>query len=121
MINDHPDRYNAPAWHNSTHSRRLFARKNRPHVGTGPMLWRTVGALIITVMILGVASTLWFGNRIRTVLDEIGEAKKIQTELVARNNELQAKREELLDRRHIEAVAKGLGLYPPGADQKRTP
>ena len=121
MINDHTDRYRAPAWHNKSHNQRMFARKNRPRVENGPMLWKTVGALIIVSLIVGVASTLWFGNRIRTALDDIGKGKEIHTELISRNNELQARRGQLLDRAHIEAVAKGLGLYPPAAGQKRTP
>jgi hypothetical protein len=121
MINDHTDRCSAPVWHNNSHSQRIFAGKNRPRVARGPLLWRTVGAAIIVVLLVGVASTLWFGNRIRTALDEIGKAKKIQTELVSREKELLSKRGRLLDRAHIEVVAKGLGLYPPGAGQKRTP
>jgi len=121
MINDHTDRYQAPAWHTKTHSPRMFARKNRLRAEHGSMLWKTVGMLIIVSLIIGVASTLWFGNRIRTALDDIGEAKEIQIQLVNRNKELQTKRSQLLDRTHIEAVAKGLGLYPPTAGQKRTP
>jgi len=121
MINDHTDHRRASAWHSKTHSQRMFARKNRPRAENAPLLWKTVGALIIIVLIVGVSSTLWFGNRIRTALDDIGAAKEIQTELVSRNNELQAKRGQLLDRAHIETVAKDLGLYPPTADQKRTP
>lgn len=121
MTNDHPDRYNVPVWHNNMQSQRLFGKKNRPRAKSGPVLWRTVGALIIAVLIGGVASTLWFGNRIRSALDDIGKAKVVQTELVTRNNELQVRREQLLDRAHIETVARGLGLYPPAADQKRTP
>jgi len=121
MINDHTDRYKTPAWHNTSHSQRIFAKKNRPRGENGPMLWKTVGALIVIVLILGVASTLWFGNRIRTALDDIGEAKEIHTELLSRNNELQDRKSQLLDRAHIEAVAKGLGLYPPAVGQTRTP
>jgi hypothetical protein len=120
MINNHPDRCNAPAWHNNSHSQKTFARKNRSRVQSGPMLWRSVGAAILVVLIIGVASTLWFGNRIRTALDEIGKAKEIHTELISRNDELQTRKGRLLDRAHIEAVAKKLGLYPPGDGQKRT-
>jgi len=120
MINDYTDRCVATGWHNHTHRQRIFAKKNRRHSTAGLVLWKSVGVLLVIALLAGVTSSLWFGRQIRTALDDIGRGREIHAALISQNRELLAQKNRLLARSHVETVAKGIGLYPPKASQRRT-
>ncbi len=99
----------------------MFTKKNTRQTSTGWMLWKSVGALLVLALIIGMASTYWFGSQIRVALDNVGKNQTIHKELLAHNNQLLARRDTLLSSESFESIAKELGLYPRSEGQVRHP
>jgi hypothetical protein len=83
--------------------------------------FRIIGAVTVVAMLLGVASSLWFGVALQEGLGRLDKGRQEKTELTAANAVLSAEREALLQQEKIEAAAGGLGLFPPSEKQKRRP
>jgi cell division protein FtsL len=75
------------------------------------LMWKTIGAMLLVTMVIGVSSTFWYGWQIQSALDEIGKSKVSNKELTNTNLKLSTHRDILLSKEHIIKTAKKLGLY----------
>lgn len=82
---------------------------------------KIIGVVVTIAMIVGIATSFWFGWLVRNGLDELNESQAAKQELKGLNEKLVAQRDNLLSGDKIEAAAKELGLYPPSAKQIRRP
>ncbi len=87
----------------------------------GGFLWKAVGVFVSFAVVIGVAASLWLGWQIDSGLDELAAGRQFVKEATARNAVLLTRRDGLRGRKHVEAAAAGLGLYPPTAWQVRRP
>ncbi|MDG4475910.1 hypothetical protein [Thiovibrio frasassiensis] len=85
------------------------------------MPFKIIGVVAVVAMLLGVASSLWFGVALQDNLGRLAKNKQEGTELMAANAALSAEKEALLQQGKIEAAAARLGLFPPSDKQKRRP
>ena len=81
--------------------------------------FRIIGVITVVAMLLGVASSLWFGAALQDGLGSLDKGKKEKIELSAANVALSAEKETLLQQEKVEAAAGGLGLFPPSEKQTR--
>jgi len=87
----------------------------------GEQPFRIIGIITVVAMLLGVASSLWFGVALQDGLGRLDKGKQEKVELSAANVALSAEKEALLQKEKIEAAAGGLGLFPPSEKQIRRP
>jgi hypothetical protein len=85
------------------------------------LMWKTIGAMLLATMAIGVSSTFWYGWQIQSALDEIGKSKATNRELNNLNLKLTTHRDILASKEHVVKTVQKLGLYPPGEDQLRHP
>lgn len=83
--------------------------------------FKVIGVVTVVAMLLGVASSLWFGVALRDGLGKLDKGKQERTELNAANLAFSAEKEAMLQQEKIEAAAGGLGLFPPSEKQLRRP
>lgn len=83
--------------------------------------FKIIGVVAVVAMLLGVASSLWFGVALQDGLGRLDKGKQEKVELSAVNVSLSAEKEALLQPEKIEAAAGGLGLFPPSEKQTRRP
>lgn len=83
--------------------------------------FRIIGVVAVVAMLLGVASSLWFGVALQDGLRKLDKGRQEKIELSAANVALSAERETLLQQEKIEFAAGGLGLFPPSEHQMRRP
>ncbi len=83
--------------------------------------FRIIGVVTVVAMLLGVASSLWFGVALQDGLGRLDKGKQEKVELTAANVAFSAEKEALLQQGKIEAAAGGLGLFPPSEKQMRRP
>ncbi|MCF6290214.1 MAG: hypothetical protein L3J03_04365 [Desulfobacterales bacterium] len=120
MIKDYSDRCPNGSGRNGRRPGQIIARRS-PAAADGRLMLKTIGVLVVLTLGLGVGSTVYYGLRIRSALDQIGHQAELNTKLVTRNRELIAHRDRLLTRENIEKAAAGLGLFPPSPGQLRRP
>ena len=87
----------------------------------GGRLWKASGMIISIAMVLGVVASFWFGWLINNGLNELSRSEETRVELTNINNNLMAKRDQLLVSERIEEKGKKIGLYPPTSSQQRRP
>jgi len=104
------------------------AAGNRQKVSTrrsggsgGDRSFKIIGVVTVAAMLLGVAGSLWFGVALQDGLSRLDKGKQEKIRLAAANVVLSGEREALLEKGRIEAVAGGLGLFPPSEKQLRRP
>lgn len=104
-----------------TAKNRKSAVASRLHFQVSGIMRKTIGAMLLLTLLLGISSTLWFGLQVRVALDEIGSYSARNRQL--RNNKelLVVQRDLMLTRKHIEKEAQKLGLRPPAKNQLRYP
>jgi uncharacterized protein HemX len=85
------------------------------------LMWKTIGAMLLVTLVIGISSTVWYGLQVQVALDQIGEKKAANNELRDENKLLSAQRDLLLTQVHIEAAAKKIGLRAPAENQLRNP
>ena len=83
--------------------------------------FRIIGVVAVVALLLGVASSLWFGAALQEGLGKLDKGKQEKTELATANIALSAERDALLQQGKIEAAAGRLGLFPPSEKQIRRP
>ena len=93
----------------------------RPSGSDGERPFRIIGVVTVVAMLLGVASSLWFGIALQEGLGRLDKGRQERTLLAAANVALSAEKEALLQQGKIEAAAGGLGLFPPSEKQMRRP
>jgi len=88
---------------------------------TTKLIWKTVGAMLLVTLVIGISSTVWYGLQVQVALDQIGGKKAVNNELRNENKLLSAQRDLLLTQAQIEAAAQKIGLRPPAKNQLRNP
>ncbi|MBU0483536.1 MAG: hypothetical protein KKB30_03375 [Proteobacteria bacterium] len=89
--------------------------------GDDRWILKGIGLVVTLATLVGCATSLWFGWKIRINLDALGHDKEVRRELSAINRELLTDREKLLAKERIEKEAAVIGLFPPSAKQIRRP
>ena len=85
------------------------------------LMWKTLGAMLIVTVIIGITSTVWYGWQVQLALDQIGRETISNSELANENRLLIAQRDLMLTQNHMEKAAQKIGLYSPAKSQLRYP
>lgn len=85
------------------------------------LMWKTMGAMLLVTVIIGITSTIWYGMKVQLALDQIGEAQATNRQLANENRLLIAQRDLMLTQNHMENAAGQIGLYSPVKSQLRYP
>jgi hypothetical protein len=96
----------------------VTAREILPAAG---LLWKTVGALLLTTLVLGISSTIWYGLQVQVALDQIGRDRAVNFDLRSEHKLLAVKRDLILTQEHMEKTALKVGLGLPAKNQVRYP
>ena len=94
------------------------ARELFPATG---FMWKTIGAMLLLTLIIGMGSTIWYGQQVQVALDQIGSHMTINNQLRNENKLLIVQRSLMLSQGHMEEAAQKLGLRPPAKNQLRYP
>jgi len=85
------------------------------------LMWKTIGAMLLVTLVIGISSTIWYGMQVQVALDQIGKNKAANTAYHTENSLLTVKRDLMLTQDHMVAAAQRLGLQPPAKNQLRYP
>jgi hypothetical protein len=85
------------------------------------LMWKTLGAMLIVTVVIGITSTIWYGWQVQLALDQIGRDKISNNELANETRLLVAQRDLMLTQGHMEKAAQKIGLYSPEKRQLRYP
>ncbi|UCD66172.1 MAG: hypothetical protein JSW69_00655 [Deltaproteobacteria bacterium] len=88
---------------------------------TTKLMWKTIGAMLLVTLVIGISSTVWYGLQVQVALDQIGRNKAINNQLHNQNKLLIAQQDLMLSQEHMEEVAQKLGLSSPAKKQLRYP
>ena len=97
------------------------APKSKNLLSATRLMWKTLGAMLLVTLIIGITSTIWYGWQVQLALDQIGRNTTIYNELADENMLLRAQRNLLLTQEQIEKAAEKIGLYAPAKKQLRYP
>ncbi|MEN8231768.1 MAG: hypothetical protein ABFR35_03685 [Thermodesulfobacteriota bacterium] len=85
------------------------------------LMRKTLGALLLVTVVIGITSTIWYGWQVQLALDQIGRDKITNRELANENRLLVVKRDLMLTQERMEKAAQKIGLHPPTKSQLRYP
>jgi uncharacterized protein HemX len=85
------------------------------------LMWKTIGAMLLVTLVIGISSTVWYGLQVQVALDQIGKNKTINNQLHNENKLLIAQRDLMLSQEHMKEAAQKLGLSSPVKNQLRYP
>ena len=102
-------------------SKRKSSAATKERFPATKLMWKTIGAMLLVTLVIGISSTVWYGLQVQVALDQIGEKKAANNELRDENKLLSAQRSLLLTQVQIEAAAKKIGLRAPSENQLRNP
>nr|MBF0223763.1 hypothetical protein [Desulfobulbaceae bacterium] len=80
---------------------------------------KVAGAVLTTVLVIGVISCLVFGLLIKSGLKELALKQTVKLELIIDQQRLYAQRNMLLEKDKIVLAAAGMGLHSPKGKQVR--
>jgi hypothetical protein len=83
------------------------------------LVWKTVSAMLLLTLVIGISSTVWYGLQIKVALDQIGHGKETNNTLHNENKLLVAQRDLMLTTDHMQEAAKKLRLVSPSENQLR--
>jgi len=83
------------------------------------LMRKTLGAMILLTLVVGISSTIWYGLQVQIALGQIGGNRGINNELHNENKLLAAQRDLMLTPDHMEEAAQKLGLVSPTKNQLR--
>jgi hypothetical protein len=84
-------------------------------------VWKTIGAMLLTTLIIGITSTIWYGLQVQVALDQMGNTMEINSKLYSEKKLLTAQRNLILTPEHMKDSAYRLGLISPVKNQLRYP
>jgi len=84
-------------------------------------MWKTLGAMLLITVVIGITSTIWYGWQVQLALNQIGGNKITNTELAGENRLLIAQRDLMLTQEYMKKAARRIGLYSPTKSQLRYP
>ena len=85
------------------------------------LMWKTLGAMLLVTVVMGVTSTIWYGWQVQLALDQIGRDRITNSELANKNRLLVVKRDLMLTQEHMKKAAQDIGLHSPTKSQLRYP
>jgi uncharacterized membrane protein len=85
------------------------------------LMWKTIGAMLVVTLVIGISSTIWYGLQVQIALDKIGNSRAINNELLNEKKLLMAQRDLLLTHENMEKATQKLGLVSPTKNQLRYP
>ena len=97
------------------------APKSKNLLSATRLMWKTLGAMLLVTVIIGITSTIWYGWQVQLALDQIGRDLSTYSELADENRLLLAQRNLLLTQEQMEEAAEKIGLYAPTKKQLRYP
>jgi hypothetical protein len=95
--------------------------KSKNFLSATMLMWKTLGAMLLVTVIIGITSTIWYGWQVQLALDQIGKDKATNIELADENRFLIAQRNLMLTQDHMEKAAEKIGLRAPTKKQLRYP
>lgn len=99
----------------------MGARRNgRSTSNDGGLPWG-MGGVIILIMTMSIAASLWFGWQIDKDLGKLKQKQQEFSRETEQNRELTARNDSLLTKESITLKAAVLGLLPPTENQIRKP
>lgn len=101
--------------------KRKAASASKDFFSLTKLMWKTIGAMLLVTLAIGITSTIWYGWQVQLALDQIGNNKTNISDLQSENRLLIVKRDLMLTQNHMEEAAKKLGLRPPMKNQVRYP
>lgn len=122
MINDYSGTYVAINCRNKKKSpNKKAAVTSRDLFSASKLMWKTIGAMLLVTVIIGITSTVWYGWQVQLALDQIGSNKITNTKLMNENRLLVAQRDLMMTRENMEKAAGRIGLHSPNKNQLRYP
>ena len=122
MVKDYSGSYATKNYRNKKRPhKKKAASKTRRGFSATKLMWKTLGAMLIVTLIIGITSTVWYGWQVQLALDQIGKDKTSNSELADENRLLIAQRDLMLTQNHMEKAAQKIGLYSPTKSQLRYP
>ena len=122
MVNDYSGSYVAINYRNKkiSHNKRA-ATKARDFFSVTKLMWKTLGAMLLVTVVIGITSTMWYGMQVELALNQIGNDKIINSTLTRENKLLNVKHDLMLSQEQMEKAAQKIGLYTPSKSQLRYP
>jgi len=117
MVKDYSGSYKVKNCRN----KKKKAPKSKNFLSATRLMWKTLGAMLIVTVIIGITSTIWYGWQVQLALDQIGRDITTYSDLKAENKLLIAQRNLMLTRGHMEKAAEKIGLHAPTKNQLRYP
>ena len=122
MVKDYSGSYVAKNGRNKKIShKKKAALKTEDFFSATKLMWKTLSAMLIVTVVIGITSTIWYGWQVQLALDQIGRETITNSELANENRLLVAQRDLMLTQDHMEKAAQQIGLYSPTKRQLRYP
>jgi hypothetical protein len=102
-------------------TRKKSSPASRELLPASKLMWKTIGAMLLVTLIIGISSTIWYGLQVQVALDQIGSNRAINNELDTKKKLLIAKHDLMLTQNQMEAAAQKIGLQSPVENQIRYP
>lgn len=117
MVKDYSDSYKVKNCRN----RKRKATKSKMIFSATMLMWKTLGAMLLVTVIIGITSTVWYGWQVQLALDQIGRVTTTNSELADENRLLIAQHNLILTKDHMAKAAGKIGLHVPTKNQLRYP
>ena len=101
--------------------RRKTGSTSREFLSLKKLMWKTIGAMLLVTLAIGITSTIWYGWQIQMALDQIGSSKVSNNTMLNENRLLIVQRDLMLTQENMEEAAQKLGLGTPSKNQVRHP
>ncbi|KPK27147.1 MAG: hypothetical protein AMJ61_06700 [Desulfobacterales bacterium SG8_35_2] len=122
MIKDYSDSFILANSRNKIKtSRKKSSAASTDLFSASKLMWKTVGAMLLVTVIIGISSTIWYGLQVQVALDQIGSNMDINTALHKKKKLLIVQRDLMLTQNQMEAAAQKIGLQSPEEKQIRYP
>jgi hypothetical protein len=122
MFRDYSGNFIMPKGRNKIKStRKKSSPASRELLPASKLMWKTIGAMLLVTLIIGISSTIWYGLQVQVALDQIGSNRAINNELDTKKKLLIAKHDLMLTQNQMEAAAQKIGLQSPVENQIRYP
>lgn len=103
------------------HSRKKSSIAAKELFPAAKFMWKTIGAMLLVTLVIGITSTIWYGLQVQVALAQIGNSRIINSKLHNENKLLIVQHDLMLTRNNIEAAAQKIGLQTPTNKQIRYP
>lgn len=85
------------------------------------LMLKTIGAMLLVTVIIGISSTIWYGLQVQVALDQIGSNRSVNNQLLKEKRLMIVQRDLMLTHNQMETAAQKLGLRSPAENQIRYP